>query len=109
MTEVVLFLLQRASALTLAPLVLVHTALVVGAVRGGPGAGEALLRARGSLGWSLFYGLFVVAAAVHAPLGLRSVLREWTPWRGRSLDLAMAGLGLLLLALGGWAIRAVLR
>ena len=33
--------------------------------------------------------LFVLAVAVHAPIGLRNVLREWTPWRGRTLDVAL--------------------
>jgi succinate dehydrogenase/fumarate reductase cytochrome b subunit len=36
-----------------------------------------------------FYVLFVLAVAVHAPIGLRNVLREWTRWHGRSLDVAL--------------------
>ena len=48
----------------------------------------------------LFYGLFVLAASLHAPIGVRNVLREWTPWRGRSLDTAMLILALALLATG---------
>jgi fumarate reductase subunit C len=57
--------------------------------------------------FALFYGLFVVAVAIHAPIGLRNVLREWTPWRGRSLDGALALLSLLLLLLGLRAVIAV--
>ncbi len=102
-----LFLLQRLSALVLAPLVLVHLGLIVFAVQDGLSAAEILGRTRGSLGWGLFYGLFVLAAAVHGPIGLRSVISEMTAWRGRGLDLAMILFALLLLGLGLRAVAAV--
>ena len=101
------FLLQRLSALVLAPLVLVHLGLIVYAVGDGLTAAEILERTRGSLFWGTFYGLFVAAAAVHGPIGLRTVLAEMTPWRGRGLDLAMIAFALLLLVLGGRAVLAV--
>jgi fumarate reductase subunit C len=44
---------------------------------------------------------------VHAPIGLRNVLREWTAWRGRSLVAVLALFALLLLALGLRAAFAV--
>jgi fumarate reductase subunit C len=103
----VLFLAQRASALVLAPLVLVHLGLAIYAIHGGLTAAEILGRTQGSLGWTLFYGLFVVAAAVHAPLGLRNVAREWMGWKGPVVDLALAGFGLGLLVLGWRAVSAV--
>ncbi|MFQ6017010.1 MAG: succinate dehydrogenase [Kiloniellaceae bacterium] len=102
-----LYLLQRASAAVLAPLVLIHLAIVVYAVGDGLSAAEILARTRGSVVWGGFYGLFVIAAAVHGPIGLRTVIREMTPWRGRSLDLATALFGLVLLALGLRAVAAV--
>ena len=105
--EARLFALQRASAIILAPLVLVHLAVIVYAVRGGLGAAEILARTQGSAGWALYYGLFVLAASVHAPIGVRTVLAEWTPWRGRSLDAAMLILAVLLMALGLRAVWAV--
>ena len=107
MTEARLYLLQRASAMVLAPLVLVHVGLVIYAVGDGLSAAEILGRTRGSALWALFYGLFVLAAAVHAPIGLRNIAREWTWWHGPSLDWAMAAFGLALLALGGRAVAAV--
>jgi fumarate reductase subunit C len=107
MNEARLYLLQRLSAMLLAPLVLAHLALIVYAVRGGLSAAEILSRTQGSLFWALFYGLFVVAAAVHAPIGLRNVLREWTPWHGQSLDWAMLGIAGLLAVLGLRAVAAV--
>jgi len=102
-----LFLLQRLSALVLAPLVLVHLGLILYAVGDGLSAAEILGRTRGSLGWGLFYGLFVLAAALHGPIGLRSIVSEMTPWRGRSLDIAMVLFGLALLLLGLRAVTAV--
>ena len=107
MNEARLYLLQRLSAMILGPLVLVHLGLVIYAVRGGLSAAEILSRTQGSLFWALFYGLFVVAAAVHAPIGLRNVLREWTPWHGQSLDWAMLGFAGLLAVLGLRAVAAV--
>ena len=102
-----LFIAQRASAAVLAFAVSVHLVTILYAVRGGLTAGEVLARTRGN-GWFLaFYALFVVAVAVHAPIGLRNVLREWTPWRGRSLDLALALFASLLLFFGlraAWAV-----
>lgn len=105
--EARLFVVQRLSALLLAPLVLVHLALILYAVRGGLSAAEILARTGGSIAWALFYGVFVLAAAVHAPIGIRNVLKEWTPWRGRSLDLAMLLLALALMAAGLRAVWAV--
>jgi fumarate reductase subunit C len=102
-----LYVLQRGSALILAPLVLAHLALIVIASRDGLSAAEILARTQGSIGWAIFYGLFVVAAAVHAPIGLRNVIRETTPWQGRSLDLTMALLFVVMLAIGLRAVIAV--
>ena len=104
-----LFLLQRASAGVLAVAVLVHLATIIVAVRGGLTAGEILGRTSGNLTWLGFYALFVVAAAIHAPIGLRAVLREWAGWRGRSCDIAMALFAAALVVLGlraAWAVYA---
>jgi fumarate reductase subunit C len=102
-----MFALQRLTALILAPLVIVHLVVILVAVEGGLSAAEILERTRGSVGWALFYGLFVVAASIHAPIGLRSVLREHAGWSGRSLDVAMALVLIMLLVLGFRAVFAV--
>ncbi len=102
-----LFLLQRASAVMLAFAVAAHLATILYAVRGGLSAGEILGRTHGNIAFLAFYSLFVLAVALHAPIGLRNVLREWTPWRGRSLDVALALFALLLLVLGFRAVIAV--
>ena len=104
MSERHLFLLQRLSAMLLAPLVLVHLGLILYAVRDGLTTAEILARTQGSLGWAMFYGAFVLAAAVHAPLGLRNILREWT---GASPKVA-AGIALAFaILLAGLGLRAV--
>jgi fumarate reductase subunit C len=102
-----LFAVQRATAFVLALAVAMHLGTILYAVRGGLTAAEILARTHGNVWFLLFYGVFVVAVAVHAPIGLRNVLREWTPWRGRSLDLALAAFSLLLLVLGARAVIAV--
>ncbi|MEE8443895.1 MAG: succinate dehydrogenase [Alphaproteobacteria bacterium] len=102
-----LYLLQRASALILAPLVLIHLALIVFAVQGGLSGEEILGRTRGSAGWATFYGLFVLAVALHGGIGLRTVLLEWTGLRrpGANALALVAGLGLLFLGLRAvWAV-----
>jgi fumarate reductase subunit C len=102
-----LFAAQRATAFVLAFAVAVHLATILYAVRGGLTAVEILARTHGNLGFALFYGVFVTAVAIHAPIGLRNVMREWTAWRGRSLDVALAAFSLMLLVLGLRAIFAV--
>jgi fumarate reductase subunit C len=102
-----LFLAQRLSAAVLAVAVTVHLATIIHAARAGMTAADVLSRTRGNVAFLILYGLFVLAIAVHAPIGLRNVLREWTPWRGRSLDIALAAFAFLLLALGLRAAVAV--
>jgi fumarate reductase subunit C len=102
-----LFVLQRLTAMVLAPLVLVHLGLVLVAIRGGLSAAEILARTQGSVGWALFYGLFVVTVAVHAPIGVRNVLREWTGLPRGAVDLLALGFGVLLLVIGLRAVWAV--
>lgn len=106
--ETRLFVLQRASAMVLAPLVMVHLGLILYAVRGGLTADEILTRTHGSIGWGLFYTVFVLAASLHAPIGVRNVLKEWSRWRGGSLDAAMLILSLALAATGLRAVWAVI-
>jgi fumarate reductase subunit C len=102
-----LWLAQRASAAVLAVCVLVHIAVMVYAVRGGLSAGEILGRTRGNVGWAAFYSLFVLAVAVHAPIGLRAIAIEWLGWRGRALGIFIHLFAALLLVMGLRAVWAV--
>lgn len=105
--ETMLWIAQRASAAVLALCVLVHLATVIYAVRGGLSAGEILSRTRGSAGWLAFYAVFVFAAAIHVPIGLRPVLAEWLGWRGPSRDATVLAFAVLLVVLGLQAVVAV--
>ncbi len=102
--QVLLWVAQRASGAVLALCVIVHLVTVIYAVRNGLSAAEILGRTRGNALWAGFYALFVAAVAVHAPIGLRSILSEMFNWRGRSLEVVILVFGASL-ALWGW--RAV--
>ena len=102
-----LYMLQRLSALVMAPLVLGHIAVMIYAIQGGLSAAEILGRTQGSLGWFLFYGLFVVAVSIHGAIGLRTILHEWAGLKGTTLNVIMWLIGLGLLALGANAVWAV--
>jgi fumarate reductase subunit C len=102
-----LFLAQRISAMVLALAVAVHLATILYAIRGGLTAADILARTHGNLGFFAFYSVFVAAVAFHAPIGLRNIVREWTPWRGPSLDAVLAAVAVALLVLGMRAVIAV--
>jgi fumarate reductase subunit C len=105
LTQTVLWLAQRITAAILAVCVVVHLATIIYAVQGGLSAAQILGRTRGNTAWLAFYSLFVLAAAIHAPIGLRTVLGEWLRWRGASRETFLLLFALLLL----WAgMRAVL-
>ncbi len=101
------YALQRGTAMLMAPLIVIHLAVIIWAVQGGLSAEEILSRTRGSLPWGVFYGLFVLASAIHAGIGVQTILREWTPL-GR-LASANIGHGLIVVlwALGARAVYAV--
>ncbi len=105
--EARLFLIQRLTAMVLVPLVVIHLMTILIAVRGGLTATEIQGRTEGSWVFAGFYALFVLAAALHAPIGLRNVLREWTRFSGRPLDLTMLAFGVLLALAGLRAVAAV--
>jgi fumarate reductase subunit C len=86
-----LFVLQRASAAVLALCVLVHLATIIYAVRHGLSAQAIVTRMHASLAWPAFYAVFVMAVAVHAPIGLRAVVGEWLGLGG-PLFFALLGL-----------------
>lgn len=107
MLGVRLYLLQRLTALMMAPLAIGHIVVMIYAVRGGLSADEILGRTQGSVGWGLFYGLFVIAVSIHAAIGLRVIVFEVLKVRGAALSTVTAVVFLILLALGGRAVYAV--
>ena len=106
-SETLLWVAQRASAALLALCVTVHLATILYAVQGGLTGAEILGRTRGNAAWATFYTVFALAAAVHAPIGLRAVLAEWFGWRGRARDFALIAFAVVLAGLGLRAVAAV--
>lgn len=105
--ETWLWIAQRASAALLALCVLVHLVTIIYAVRHGL-SGEAILaRTRGNAAALAFYAAYVLAIAVHAPIGLRTLCQEWLGWRSASLNWLVAAIAVALFAFGlraGWAV-----
>jgi fumarate reductase subunit C len=102
-----LYLWQRTTAAVMAPLVMVHIAVIFYATRHDLSAVDILGRTRGSIAWAAFYGLFVLAVSIHASIGVRNVLTEWTPLPERRVDACAVFFGLVLVVLGLRAVAAV--
>jgi fumarate reductase subunit C len=102
-----LYLWQRATAALMVPLVLAHIAVIFYATRNGMTAADILSRTHGSIMWASYYGLFVAAASIHAAIGVRNVLTEWSSLHDRRAGQLAIAFGLLLAALGVRAVYAV--
>lgn len=107
MLDIRLYMLQRLSALFMAPFVLVHIAVMIYAIQGGLSAGEILSRTQGSIFWFLFYASFVVAVSVHASIGLRVLAHEMLGLKGFLLGAFTWGTCLVFLFMGARAVSAV--
>lgn len=102
-----LYMLQRITALLMAPLVIGHLAVMIYAIQGGLSAEEILGRTQGSFLWFAFYGVFVVAVSVHGAIGVRTIVHEWAGMKGPVLEIFMWVFGLGLFLLGARAVWAV--
>src|SRR5262249_34861808 len=102
-----LYVWQRLTAVVMAPLVVLHVAVILYASRSGMTAADILARTRGSLAWAACYGGFVATVAIHAAIGVRNVLTEWSPLNDRAAGRLAVGFGFLLLVLGLRAVAAV--
>jgi len=102
------FLLQRLSAVVMAPLVVMHLLTIILAVQGGLSGEEILERTRGNWLMGTLYATFVIAAAVHTGIGLANILAEWAGMARQSARIVGHAFGGLLLVLGLRAVWAVL-
>jgi fumarate reductase subunit C len=102
-----LYVWQRGTAALMVPLVLVHIAVILYVSRQGLTAADILSRTHGSVVWASYYALFVAAASVHASIGVRNVLTEWTPLADRGAGWCAIALGVALALLGFHAIVAL--
>jgi len=98
---------MRISSIVLALCVLVHLATIVYAVRGGLSAAEILGRTRGSVTFAAFYGVFVLACAIHVPTGLEAIVREWLGASPRAARIVAWAAALAIAILGLRAVYAV--
>lgn len=105
-TEIRLWYWGRISAMALSFFVLVHLAVIIYAVRGGLTGTEILSRTHGNVAFGLFYAAFVLACAVHVPIGLARILRE-TILSTRAANVVSTLFALLLLVLGLRAVYGV--
>jgi succinate dehydrogenase subunit C len=108
MLDVRLYLLQRITAMIMAPLVLLHLGVMILAIQGGLDSTEILSRTQGSYFWGSVYGLFVLAVSIHAAIGVRVVLFEWLRIRGMQLNFLCWFLFIVLLMMGVRAVYAVI-
>ncbi len=102
-----LWRLQRTSAHVLVLFVFVHLGLMIYAVQNGLTASEILNRTQGHIGWFLFYLGFVVLTSVHAPIGIRNILREQVRLNAKLIDAVTwvyAGLIVVLGTRACWAV-----
>jgi fumarate reductase subunit C len=102
-----LYVWQRATAALMLPLVLVHIAVIFYASRRDMTAADILSRTHGSMIWASYYALFVAAASIHASIGVRNVLTEWSPLDDRGAGWCAIVLGIVLALLGFHAIVAL--
>jgi fumarate reductase subunit C len=103
-----LYAWQRLTAASMVPLMFVHLAVIFYATRKGMTAADILSRTRGSAVWAAFYGFFVVAAAIHAGIGVRNIFIEWSPLKKRACNWLAIVFGSLLVVLGMRAVTAVI-
>jgi len=106
-TQATLWYWQRLSAMVLALCVVIHLVMIVYASRGGLTAADILARTRGNAPFAAFYLVFVVACAVHVPIGLKAIAIEWLGWRERSASIAAVVIAIALLGMGLRAVYAV--
>jgi fumarate reductase subunit C len=108
-TEAKLWYAQRISAMVLGLCVLVHLIIILVAVKGGLSGAEILARTRGSVLTIMFYGTFVFACAIHAPIGLMKIMSEWTRLPKGTVAASCAVFAGLLLTVGCAAVWGVYR
>jgi fumarate reductase subunit C len=102
-----LYVWQRVTAALMVPFVLVHIAVIFYASHRQMTAADILSRTHGSAAWASFYGIFVTAVSIHAAIGLRNVLTEWSPLGESAAGWCSVCLGIVLALLGFHAVVAL--
>lgn len=105
--EIKLWLLHRLTGMALALFVIIHLVTMVVVIKGGLTAADIMERTSGNYLMGLFYSLFVIFAATHGTIGLRTVAHEELSWKGQSLNAVLVVFCLLLMGLGLSAIKGL--
>lgn len=108
-SQVRLWYWQRMSAAVLGACTLVHLGIIIYAVRGGLSAAQILGRTQGSIAFGVFYACFVLACAVHVPIGLARMMQETLKWGDKLVWTVASLFGALLLVTGLAAVYGVVR
>lgn len=102
-----LYIWQRATAALMAVLVPIHIGVIFYATRQQMTAADILSRTHGSALWASYYALFVAAASIHASIGVRNILTEWSPFDDRAAGWCATLFGIVLALLGFHAVIAL--
>jgi fumarate reductase subunit C len=102
-----LYVWQRTTAALMVPLVVIHIAVIFYATRQQMTAADILSRTHASVVWASYYALFVAAVSIHASIGVRNVLAEWSPLTERRAGQIAIVFGVLLALLSAHAIFAL--
>lgn len=105
--EIKLWLAHRLTGMALGLFVIIHIITMIVVIQGGLSAAEIMERTSSNILVVIFYGLFVIAAAIHGSLGLRTVAQEVLSWRGSSLNFVILVFFALLCVLGMVAIKGL--
>lgn len=107
--EVKLWLAHRLTGMALGLFVVIHLITMIVVIQRGLSADEIMARTSSNLLVVIFYGLFVIAAAIHGSIGLRTVAQEVLKWRGASLNLIVLLFCGLLCVMGMAAIKGLVQ
>ena len=102
-----LYMIQRGSAALMVPLIALHIWLIYYATAKGLTAADVMYRTRGNWGWGAYYTAFVLLATMHAAIGIRGVLADWTALDRPALDTTAMLFAVVLLTTGLRAVAAV--
>lgn len=84
--EIKLWLAHRLTGMALGLFVIIHLVTILVVIKGGLSAAEIMERTSSNFIVTIYYGLFVIAAAVHSAIGLRTVAHEVLNWKGFTLN-----------------------
>lgn len=84
--EIKLWLAHRLTGMALGLFVIIHLVTILVVIKGGLSAAEVMERTSRNFIVAIFYGLFVIAAAVHSAIGLRTVAHEVLHWKRSTLN-----------------------